>query len=284
MELTIVGFYLIACLYRVRAEDYSKVNLSQYPSYVHLDIEMSGIYTYCGGSYVDNYWVLTAAHCLDLNRRGATYLGDHGRVNLIMGTSNYQDSESVTRQRRKSIKLAVHPRYYSIRKRDDDIEDGERKHYDLGMIKMDRPFEIGELVRVGTIATSIVKNQRFVAFSYVFDEVELTECDVSDSLIYCKGGDFERIDGAPLYSSGKKQIVGVVGGNKATQYSVNVVIFRDWIEKMTKRKLATYTPILDDGDDRRRFVGVDDVSKAGKRIVFEIWPAFYGFVVIHLRE
>ncbi|GJQ81328.1 hypothetical protein Trydic_g20540 [Trypoxylus dichotomus] len=260
----------------VKANSPSERKLVEFASFAHLDIEVYGMYTYCAGSYIDSYWIVTTAHCLDLNKRGPTKLGEQDRIMVIMGIAIHYESNP-GRQWRKSVKLVVHPKYYTEKQEEKSLKDTDRKQYDIGMIKLDRAFEITEKVAVGLIPLFIPENTHFSVLNYLFDEMELTDCVVSLTLIVCKYDDFEKIDGAPIYLSENKQIVGIVGGNNPGEYNVNVINYRDWIQNVTTRKLPVYKPKL--GESLvRRFTGTS-VNKCCTTLN-RFYVTFYSFFLI----
>ena len=76
-------------------------NISDYPWQVALT-EQSGnwISAFCGGSIIDNYWILTAAHCVEDGFNGTLYIRAGSDVYYAQGGTSYSVDE-----------IIIHPNY-----------------------------------------------------------------------------------------------------------------------------------------------------------------------------
>ena len=71
-------------------------NIADYPWQVGL-VESSDqwITAFCGGSIIDNYWILTAAHCLDDGIEGTLYVNAGSSVYYANNGSSYSVDEII---------------------------------------------------------------------------------------------------------------------------------------------------------------------------------------------
>ncbi|NXC40192.1 FA9 factor, partial [Penelope pileata] len=103
----------------------------QLPWQVHL-VDSRGL-GFCGGSIVNERWVVTAAHCLQL--------GDN--VTVVAGEYNTKENDN-TEQERQVVKIIPYPTYNRTR---------NKHHNDIALLELDRPLTFNSYVTPICIGT-----------------------------------------------------------------------------------------------------------------------------------
>lgn len=113
-------------------------DIKDFPFMVQVKVKTDPYTIWCAGCYIRPRWVITAAHCLDVNDDNRysfpPNVGNMQRVICIMGvkdTANYQNLSS--------NKLLMHPKYF---------RDQKRMANDIGLVRLKSAFRFSQAVNV----------------------------------------------------------------------------------------------------------------------------------------
>ena len=134
----------------------------EYPWNVLIEFERG---KFCGGSIINQDWVLTAGHCLlknfytkcDNKVEACRLINPTDVITIIAGMHNREEDSDETWQRRTAVELMVHP-YFTSQSRFID--------YDVGLIRVKTPFVYNKMVNRVCLPTEGINN--LVANQYLF--------------------------------------------------------------------------------------------------------------------
>jgi len=105
----------------------NETNVNEYPWQISMWIDKSH---FCGGTLISNQWVVTAAHCVDLQ-----YRNHFSRVTVSLGDHNVKVFDEANNVFRKVLRIVRFPSY------DKDYLDG-----DLALLHLSAPVTISSTI------------------------------------------------------------------------------------------------------------------------------------------
>ncbi|XP_055605015.1 chymotrypsin-1-like [Uranotaenia lowii] len=174
----------------------------------------------CGGSIINEHWILTAAHCIEYE--------DESRMSILAGTNSLSNGEG---RRYQVDRHVAHPKY-----------DSPWKHNDIGLIRLKEALEFGELVEPIEINREAIPEGSPVKLSG-WGLTDSQAADVPDALqildlLVSSEGEctvaHEGDSGGPLTFEGKLAGIVSFGAPCAIGYPdvfTRVSFYQDWIEE-----------------------------------------------------
>lgn len=112
-----------------------KADIESYPYLVWVTMKYVRRTTFCGGSYIAPLWVLTAAHCIDINNDKLDQRPQIGEymtsITCTMGMTNENEVDKTLL--RKTVKLMMHPSY---------ARNMHGSRNDIALIELEKPFQL----------------------------------------------------------------------------------------------------------------------------------------------
>lgn len=200
---------------------------------------------FCGGTYIQPLWVITAAHCVVNMDQQPLMPIDVNLVKLRMGVSSYAD----TGQNRDVVQITPHEKFYYNK---------TWTIHDVALLKIDRQFDLNQDVQLGQVIPRYPYPKEAVAVGYgtktsaTEANWELVKVDLTitqESGLYLGTGSVKREgpchsdSGGPLYlREYHTTVVGVVTYGTCSgglTWFTHLYKYKDWVSSKIPRSGAT---------------------------------------------
>ncbi|GJQ84230.1 hypothetical protein Trydic_g2898 [Trypoxylus dichotomus] len=213
--------------------------LNEFPAFVALFVSETNQNKFlCGGCYVREFWIITAAHCL-LNSK-TLEKRPPDTVYTRMGMHRLDDHC----QQRIPEELILHPQYKPMPQ--------QTKFRDIGLVKLMLPFDITyDTVRLAALNArrKISREVAVVGFgvinetifkpSEVMQRVDLVVLKKRGDTLVCQDTTPKGVcygdSGGPLYVRKTQLVVGIVSAGVCTKgigYYTNVRCYEKWLKNI----------------------------------------------------
>ncbi|KAI3389069.1 hypothetical protein SNEBB_004950 [Seison nebaliae] len=214
------------------------------PFIVRLSIEKADGWKICGGSIINNRWIVTAAHCVDGAIKSYIYVGDHSRVEWDRPTELKMEIENVEIHSNYSLSKLVYD--IALMRTKNEITFGVGvQPICLSEFEKDIGDEVtvagwGRVSKNGNTSTELRKVNINIQADWLCSVYDQDRKDT----VFCAGDTDNERDGCsgdsggPLYyvSNSRFTLVGVrsynTGGCIGRGGFVNLPFFKDWMTTM----------------------------------------------------